>query len=308
MFSFTVVVLNCTRDSRVGKVLTIIISSYYKTTISRTYIPIQFKISCHQQKPNPSIQTAIRFVTIETSVSSVNVCCCANCVGDQLFCGCGFPLTIFQPDLADPTIFPANNRIRVFAPHTKLPLNNQLHSFSDTDRFSSLLFSTSICPKRTCLLVLSVLAALVAGVDVSSQQSNGQKPQAVQKVTDSSSSSSDSDGAVGKAIIAGLDKAQNKRGAPVIPTTIVGTPQHAYINQPVAAAGSLAGASVGQVAYTSYGHPHFHNQAGAISGSATLNAGGHQQHLVQQSGAAAVAAPQVMFVYAFVSLRCLLGV
>lgn len=63
-------------------------------------------------------------------------------------------------------------------------------------------------------------SAAGGGGDVSSQQSSsGQKPQTVQKVTDSSS---DSDGAAGKAIINVLDKAQNKRGAPVIPGTIVG--------------------------------------------------------------------------------------
>ncbi|XP_062553992.1 serine/threonine-protein kinase Wnk-like [Armigeres subalbatus] len=152
---------------------------------------------------------------------------------------------------------------------------------------------------RTCLpAVLSMLAVLVASVtgaggDLSSQQQpNGQKPQTGQKVTDSASAS---DGTLAKAIINSLDKAQNKRGAPVIPTTIVGTPQHAYINQPVAAgatAGSVVGAAVGPVAYAAYGHPHYH-QAGAISSAGNLNAGSHQQ-LVQQSSAA-VAAPQTVY-------------
>lgn len=79
--------------------------------------------------------------------------------------------------------------------------------------------------------------------------------------------------------------------------TRTGTPQHAYINQPVAAVtatGTVPGAAVGPVAYTSYGHPHYQQQQ-----VAHLSAGGHQ-HLVQQQqqhqqqqSAAAVAAPQV---------------
>lgn len=80
-----------------------------------------------------------------------------------------------------------------------------------------------------------------------------------------------------------------------------GTPQHAYINQPVAAsvAATATGpigagaAGIGPVAYTSYGHPHYQqHQTGAISTSNTngFNAGNH--HLVQS---AAAAAPQVRF-------------
>ncbi|XP_058823999.1 putative mediator of RNA polymerase II transcription subunit 26 [Topomyia yanbarensis] len=112
-------------------------------------------------------------------------------------------------------------------------------------------------------LLLSLLAALVSG-DSKQQENDHQKQQASQKVT------SGNDGSE-KSTIAGADRAQNKRGAPVIPT-IVGTPQHTYINQPAGpAAGIIATsvtnhpvvagtpgiAAVSPLAYaTSYGQPH----------------------------------------------------
>ncbi|KAL9697338.1 hypothetical protein quinque_000779 [Culex quinquefasciatus] len=97
-----------------------------------------------------------------------------------------------------------------------------------------------------------------------------------------SAASSDGSGkaaAGGNSAAAGDRPQYNKRGAPEI-QTIVGTPQHGYINQPVVAGGAAATGTpsiaalgpVAAVAYATYAHPQ------------------HQQQLVQASS---ISSPQV---------------
>ncbi|XP_055641506.1 putative mediator of RNA polymerase II transcription subunit 26 isoform X1 [Toxorhynchites rutilus septentrionalis] len=120
------------------------------------------------------------------------------------------------------------------------------------------------------------LSLLVVLVSCENNEEKNQPKESTQKVSDRS------DGVVSS----GDDKAQNKRGAPNI-QTIVGTPQHGYINQQFGGGAGIGTASpatiaaVGPVAYTSYGHPHPHQ---AFSGGGT--------QLVQN---AAAASPQTVY-------------
>ncbi|XP_039430451.1 uncharacterized protein LOC120413610 [Culex pipiens pallens] len=130
-------------------------------------------------------------------------------------------------------------------------------------------------------LVLTLLAVIVSC-------DGQQKQQQQQQITDNaggSAASSDGKAAAGGSSGAAGDRPQyNKRGAPEI-QTIVGTPQHAYINQPGVAGGAAATgtpsiAALGPaaaVAYATYAHPQHQQQ--------------HQQ-LVQASS---ISSPQTIY-------------